>query len=63
MPKVSVLLGTLERILCRESYDSPTIEHFLNFFNEPFNQRVSHCVLVSVKGAVTHVITSLNTRQ
>ena len=37
-------------------YDSPTVEQFLNFFTELFNQGVSHSVLISAKGAVAHVL-------
>ena len=36
-------------------YDSPTVEQFLNFFTELFNQGVSHSVLISAKSAVAHV--------
>ena len=37
-------------------YDSPTVEQFLNFFTEFFNQEVSHSVLISAKSAVKHVL-------
>ena len=37
-------------------YDSPTVEQFLSFFNEFFNQGVSHSVLISAKSAAAHVI-------
>ena len=37
-------------------YDSPTVEQFLNFFTELFNQRVSHSVLISSKSAVAHAL-------
>ena len=37
-------------------YDSPTVEQFLNFFTELFNQGVSHRVLISAKSAVAHVL-------
>ena len=35
-------------------YDSPTVEQFLNFFTEIFNQGVFHSVLISAKSAVTY---------
>ena len=37
-------------------YDSPTVEQFLSFFTELFNQGVSHSVLISAKSAVAHVL-------
>ena len=37
-------------------YDSPTVDQFLNFFTELFNQGVSHSVLISAKSAVAHVL-------
>ena len=37
-------------------HDSPTVEQFLNFFTELFNQEVSHSVLISAKSAVALVI-------
>ena len=37
-------------------YDIPTVEQFLNFFTELFNQGVSHSVLISAKTAVAHVL-------
>ena len=37
-------------------YDSPTVEQFLNFFNELFNQGVFDSVLISAKSAVAHVL-------
>ena len=36
--------------------NSPTVEQFLNFFTELFNQGVSHSVLISAKSAVAHVL-------
>ena len=38
------------------AYDNPTVEQFLRFFTELFNQRVSHSVLISAKSAVAHVL-------
>ena len=37
-------------------YDSPTVEQFLSFFNELFNQGVSYSVLTSAKSAAAHVL-------
>ena len=37
-------------------YDSPTVEQFLSFFTELFNQGVSHSVLISAKSAVAHAL-------
>ena len=37
-------------------YDSPTVEKFLSFFTELFNQGVSHTVLISADSAVAHVL-------
>ena len=37
-------------------YYSPTVEQFLNFFTELFDQGVSHSVLISAKSAVAHVL-------
>ena len=37
-------------------YDSPTVEQFLSFFTELFNQGVSHSALISAKIAVAHVL-------
>ena len=34
-------------------YDSPTVEQFLIFFAELFNQGVSHSVLISAKSALS----------
>ena len=34
-------------------YDSPTVEQFLIFFTELFNQGVSHSVLISAKSALS----------
>ena len=36
--------------------NSPTVEQFLNFFTELFNQGVSHSVLISAKSVVTHAV-------
>ena len=38
-------------------YDTPTVEQFLNFLIELFNQGVSHSVLISAKSTVAHVLT------
>ena len=58
MLEISVLSGTWERILSRENiiYDSCTVEQFLNFFIELFNQGVSHSALVFAKLVVAHVL-------
>ena len=37
-------------------YDAPTVEEFLNFLTELFNQGVSHSVLISAKSTVAHVL-------
>ena len=37
-------------------YDSPTVEQFLRFFTELFNQEVSNSVLISAKSAVAHIL-------
>ena len=37
-------------------YDTPTVEQFLNFLTELFNQGVSHSVLISAKSTVAHVL-------
>ena len=37
-------------------YGSRTVEQFLNFFTEFFNQGVSHSVLISAKSAVARVL-------
>ena len=37
-------------------YDSATVEQFLNFLTELFNQIISHSVLISAKSAVAHVL-------
>ena len=37
-------------------YDIRTVEQFLSFFIQLFNQGVSHSVLISAKSAVAHVL-------
>ena len=37
-------------------YESPTVEQFLSFCTELFNQGGSHSVLISAKSAVAHVL-------
>ena len=58
MPKIFVLSDTLERYCAEKNitYDSSTVEQFLNFFTELLNQGASHSVLIPAKSAVAHVL-------
>ena len=58
MPKMFVSSERWKEFCAEKNiiYDSPTIEQFLNFFTELFNQAVSHSVLISAKIAVAHVL-------
>ena len=58
-----IINALLRKSICQKylpyqahKYDSPTVEHFLNFFIELFNQGVFHNVLISAKSPVVYVL-------